>query len=241
MMETFPYSVVVPFYNEGILASEVLGELHKICPDAEIIAVNDGSTDNTLEVLKDLPYIRLISFHKKQGQSAAVYAGLRASTGRLCVTMDGDGQNDPSDIVPMTKVWAEGKVVCGYRQNRRDSWSKRVTSRLGNGIRRRVLNDGIRDTGCSLKVFPRSAVDNLPPFNGLHRFLPAFFKQEGLELVEVPVNHRPRLRGESKYTNLGRAWRGLWDLAGVAWLLSRRVCPGRAVEIKDYARDSVHP
>ena len=239
-MVAHPYSIVVPFYNEASVAADVLGELRKTCPDAEIIAVNDGSTDGTLDVLKQFVGIRTVSFAKNQGQSAAVLAGLREATGRLCVTMDGDGQNDPSDIPVLLKVWMEGTVVCGYRHNRRDNLLKRITSRIGNLVRRCILRDGIWDTGCSLKVFPRSAVANLPAFNGLHRFLPALFKQEGYALVEMPVNHRPRFGGESKYTNIGRAWRGIWDLAGVSWLLMRRICPGRAVEVQDYARDTVH-
>lgn len=239
-MASHSYSVVVPFYNEVGVVAQVLGELHTICPDAEIVAVNDGSTDGTLDALKELPFIRLVSFAQNQGQSAAILAGIRTAKGRLCVTMDGDGQNDPADIPTLLKVWMEGTVVCGYRHNRRDTLSKRISSFLGNRIRRVFLRDGIRDTGCSLKVFPRSLADNLPAFNGLHRFLPALFKQEGYALVEIPVNHRPRLSGQSKYTNAGRAWRGLWDLVGMAWLLMRGICPGRAVEIKDYARDTIH-
>lgn len=236
----YPYSIIVPFYNEAVLVEQVLAEVNKFCPEAEIIAVDDGSSDETRTILERIPFIRVIAYDKNQGQSAAILAGLRAATGKLCVTIDGDGQNDPQDIPTMIKLWREGTVVCGYRQNRRDSFSKKITSRVGNGIRRFILRDGIRDTGCSLKVFPRESVANLPPFNGLHRFLPALFKQEGYKLLEVPVNHRHRFAGDSKYTNIGRAWRGLWDLIGVSWLLMRRVCPGRALEIKDYARDTLH-
>jgi len=139
--------------------------------------------------------------------------------------MDGDGQNDPADIERLLEEFRNGagEVICGYRATRRDTFSRRLGSRIANFVRRLFLDDGIRDTGCSLKVFPRSAVELLVPFNGLHRFLPAIFKHGGLILKEVPVNHRPRTRGQTKYSNWERMWRGLYDLIGVSWLLKRKI------------------
>jgi dolichol-phosphate mannosyltransferase len=139
--------------------------------------------------------------------------------------MDGDGQNNPADISLLLQTWALGQadVICGYRQHRRDTWSRVVASRLANGIRRLFLHDGVRDTGCSLKLFHRSAINLLPPFNGLHRYLPALFLKAGLTLEEVPVDHRSRTAGVSKYTNWKRALVGIHDLIGVSWLLRRHV------------------
>jgi lipid-A-disaccharide synthase-like uncharacterized protein len=137
--------------------------------------------------------------------------------------LDGDGQNDPADIPVLVAALAQADVACGWRRNRRDNWSRRVSSQIANHLRRAVLNDGIRDTGCSLKAMRREHVRYLIPFNGLHRYIPALLKNAGLTLVEVPVNHRPRTRGVSKYTIGGRALRGLRDLAGVRWLLARQI------------------
>jgi dolichol-phosphate mannosyltransferase len=154
-----------------------------------------------------------------------MYAGMRAATGEFIVLMDGDGQNDPADIEKlMDRLEQDGAdVACGQRVKRRDTWSRRAASRTANAIRRIFLNDGIHDTGCSLKVFRREQVDLLVPFNGLHRYLPALFKHAGLRLIEVPVHHRARARGVSKYTNWNRALRGIYDLFGVCWLLNRKV------------------
>jgi dolichol-phosphate mannosyltransferase len=139
--------------------------------------------------------------------------------------MDGDGQNDPADIERLLEEFTSnaGDVICGFRATRRDTFSRRLASRIANFVRRLFLDDGIRDTGCSLKVFPRSAVELLVPFSGLHRFLPVIFKHAGLTLKEVPVNHRPRTRGRTKYSNWERTWRGIYDLIGVSWLLKRMI------------------
>jgi dolichol-phosphate mannosyltransferase len=162
---------------------------------------------------------------QNRGQSAAMYAGMRAATGEVIVLMDGDGQNDPADIEKLLDRLEQGglDVVCGQRVKRRDTLSRRIASRSANAIRRSILNDGISDTGCSLKAFRREHVELLVPFNGLHRYLPAVFKHAGLRMAELPVNHRARTLGISKYTNWNRALRGIYDLFGVRWLLNRKV------------------
>ena len=137
--------------------------------------------------------------------------------------MDGDGQNDPADIASMVALIDKSDAVFGFRKTRKDTWDRRLASKIANAIRRAFVKDGIKDTGCSLKVFRREMVQYLPPFNGLHRFMGAFFVAEGFRIVETPVNHRPRVEGISKYNNLDRALRGIYDLIGVSWYLKRKV------------------
>ena len=221
------FSVVVPFYNEGELVAEVLRELREQLPGAEIVAVDDGSTDDTWAGIIGAAGVRGLRFTANQGQSAAIYHGLQATTQPIVGIMDGDGQNDPASFHLILAEFRKGNVdvVCGYRSKRRDTWSRRVASRIANAIRRFFLEDGVRDTGCSQKVFRRAAVELLVPFRGMHRYLPAIFKHAGLRFTEVPVNHRPRLGGRSKYDNWTRAVHGLYDLVGVGWLLNRKIIP----------------
>lgn len=221
------FSVVVPFYNEGELVAEVLQELRAQLPDAEIVAVDDGSSDDTWARIKDAAGVRGLRFTRNQGQSAAIYHGLRATTQPIVGLMDGDGQNDPANFFPLLAEFAKGHadVVCGYRRRRNDTWRRRGASRIANAIRRFFLDDGVSDTGCSQKVFGREAVELLMPFRGMHRYLPAIFKHAGLRIAEVPVNHRPRRRGQSKYNNWTRAIHGIYDLVGVVWLLNRKIIP----------------
>lgn len=215
-------SIVVPFYDEEESVTWVLEELVCLYPAAEILAVDDGSDDGTWACMQRIDGIVPLRLTANRGQSAAVWTGLQRATRPICVLMDGDGQNDPADIGLLVAALEGGDVACGYRLRRRDTLAKRVASRLANGIRRAVLTDGIRDTGCSLKAFPREHVAHLIPFDGLHRFLPALFRGAGLDLVEVGVNHRARRFGTSKYGNLSRALRGIQDLFGVRWFLKRR-------------------
>ncbi|PTY05194.1 glycosyltransferase [Opitutaceae bacterium EW11] len=216
-------SVVIPFFNEEENVSELLREVRQACPEAEIVAVDDGSRDATQQRILAEPGVRLVAMGRNLGQSAALYAGLQQARGEICVMLDGDGQNDPADIPALVEALSRADVACGYRKNRRDTWNRRIASRIGNGVRRWFLHDGIRDTGCSLKAMRRVDVRFLVPFNGLHRYIPALLKNAGLCVVEVPVNHRPRLRGVSKYTIGGRALRGIRDLIGVSWLLQRQI------------------
>lgn len=217
-------SIVVPFYNEEESVRFVLEEILACQPDAEVVAVDDGSRDRTWEIISSLP-VHGLRLTENRGQSAAMYAGMRAAKGEWIVLIDGDGQNDPADIEKLIQPLLTNStdVVCGQRVNRRDTRSRRVASKAANAIRRSILNDGISDTGCSLKAFRKESIELLVPFNGLHRYLPAIFKQANLRISEMPVNHRERAQGTSKYTNWERALRGIYDLFGVRWLLKRKI------------------
>jgi len=227
------FSVVVPFFNESENVTEVLRELRTTLPAAEIVAIDDGSGDDTWRRILQAEGIRGLRFAKNQGQSAAIFHGLRAATQPVVGMMDGDGQNDPANFLLLLAEFAKGNadVVCGYRANRRDTASRRWASKFANAIRRAFLDDGVRDTGCSQKVFRREAVELLVPFRGLHRYLPAIFKHAGLRIAEVPVHHRPRRAGVSKYSNFTRALHGIYDLIGVSWLLNRKIKPPQ-IELK---------
>jgi len=219
-------SVVVPLYNEEanlpILHEELRAALSGL--DYEIIFVDDGSVDRTAARIEPARNVRVIRFEKNAGQSAAIYAGLTAARGATVVIIDGDLQNDPADIPKLLAEIARGAdLVCGYRVKRQDTLVKRATSRIANAVRSRYTKDGVRDTGCTLKAMRRECVSALFPFKGMHRFIPALVKAAGYQLVEVPVNHRPRRFGESKYGLGNRAWRATVDMLGVRWLLSRRL------------------
>jgi glycosyltransferase involved in cell wall biosynthesis len=219
-------SVVVPLFNEEenvpILQSELRAALSGL--DYEIVFVDDGSVDRTVEQIETASNIHVIRFEKNTGQSAAIYAGLQAARGATAVLIDGDLQNDPADIPRLLAEIARGAdVVCGYRVKRKDTVLKRLTSRIANAVRSRFTKDGVRDTGCTLKAIRRECVSALVPFQGMHRFIPALIKGAGYRLVEIPVNHRPRRFGESKYGLGNRAFRATIDMFGVRWLLARRL------------------
>ncbi len=218
-------SIVVPFYNEEDCVEFVLKEIVESQPNAEVIGVDDGSSDKTWELMQGIEGVTPLRLTENRGQSGALYAGLRFASGQILVMLDGDGQNDPADIQSLVDLLIEGKcdVACGRRATRKDTWSRRAASRIANSVRRTFIHDGISDTGCSLKAMRKDHVDLLVPFNGMHRFLPAVFTHSGLSMSEVDVNHRERKAGDSKYTNLDRAIRGIYDLVGVCWLLKRKV------------------
>ena len=219
-------SVVVPLFNEEenvpLLQSELTAALTGL--DYEIIFVDDGSSDHTLERIALRPGIRVLRFEKNTGQSAALYAGLRSARGGTAVLIDGDLQNDPADIPRLLAEIERGAdLVCGYRAQRKDTFVKRVTSRVANFVRSRFTKDGVRDTGCTLKAMRRECIGALLPFKGMHRFIPALVKGAGYRLVEISVNHRPRRFGQSKYGLGNRAIRATVDMFGVRWLLSRQL------------------
>ena len=219
-------SVVVPLFNEEenvpILQAELTAALGAL--DYEIIFVDDGSRDATVQRIAPDPRVRLLQFERNAGQSAAMYAGLHAARGAVAVLIDGDLQNDPADIPKLlTEIERGADLVCGYRARRKDTVVKRITSRVANFVRSRFTKDGVRDTGCTLKAMKRECVGALIPFKGMHRFIPALVKGAGYRLVEVPVNHRPRKFGLSKYGLGNRAVRATMDMFGVRWLLSRRL------------------
>ena len=219
-------SVVVPLFNEeesiSILQTELRTALSGL--DYEILFVDDGSVDRTPERIEAAPNIRLIRFEKNAGQSAAIYAGLAATRGATVIIIDGDLQNDPADIPRLLAEITNGAdLVCGYRIKRQDTMMKRLTSRIANTVRSRYTKDGVRDTGCTLKAMRRECVSALFPFKGMHRFIPALVKAAGYRLVEIPVKHRPRRFGQSKYGLRNRALRATIDMFGVRWLLSRQL------------------
>ena len=218
-------SVVVPLFNEEenvpILQAELTTALSGL--NYEIIFVDDGSSDRTVERIAPGPGIRVLRFEKNAGQSAAMYAGLNNARGATAVLIDGDLQNDPADIPRLLAEIERGAdLVCGYRAQRKDTVVKRITSRVANFVRSRFTRDGVRDTGCTLKAMRQECISALLPFKGMHRFIPALVKGAGYRLVEIPVNHRPRKFGLSKYGLGNRALRATTDMFGVRWLLSRR-------------------
>ena len=219
-------SVVVPLYNEeqsvAMLQRELADALTGL--DYEIIFVDDGSQDETVARIAPNPRTRVLHFEKNAGQSAAIFAGLQAVRSEVAVLIDGDLQNDPADIPRLLAEISRGAdLVCGYRARRKDTLLKRISSRVANFVRSRFTRDGVRDTGCTLKAMRRDCIGALVPFKGMHRFIPALVKGAGYRLVEIPVNHRPRRFGQSKYGLGNRALRATVDMFGVRWLLSRRL------------------
>ncbi|HMJ06285.1 MAG TPA: glycosyltransferase family 2 protein [Chthoniobacterales bacterium] len=219
-------SVVVPLFNEEenvpILQAELVAALAGL--DYEIIFVDDGSTDATVARIAASPRVRVLPFAHNAGQSAAMYEGLQVARGATAVLIDGDLQNDPADIPKLLREIERGAdLVCGYRAQRKDTKLKRLTSRIANFVRSRFTKDGVRDTGCTLKAMRRECIAALIPFKGMHRFIPALVKGAGYRLVEIPVNHRSRQFGVSKYGLGNRAVRATIDMLGVRWLLSRQL------------------
>ncbi|MFN4128761.1 MAG: glycosyltransferase family 2 protein [Paracoccaceae bacterium] len=227
-------SVVLPLRNEQHAIAALVEEIVRVLSDMpfEILLVDDGSTDRTRETCLSLAAadarIRVLCHDTSAGQSAALHSGVLAAAAPIIATMDGDGQNPPENlprlIAPLIDPDAPTRpaLVAGQRVGRKDTWSKRMASRLANSIRAAVLRDGTRDTGCGLKAFRRDAFLALPYFNHMHRYLPALFARDGLTVALVDVTHAPRLYGTSNYGNLDRALVGIVDLAGVAWLIHRR-------------------
>jgi glycosyltransferase involved in cell wall biosynthesis len=231
-------SVILPVYNERENLSPLLQEITEALAGVshEILAVDDASTDGSAETLGALavkrPTLKPLRLRTHSGQSAACAAGFGAARGDIIVTMDADGQNDPADVTVLLNALADDPTLAaavGYRVVRRDSRWKLVQSRIANAVRNWITGDSIRDTGCSLKAVRTDVVDRLPRFDGMHRFLPTLVRQRGWRVVEIPVSHRPRLWGKSKYGIWNRVFRGLRDALGVRWL-SRRALVYTVVE-----------
>ena len=222
-------SLGVPVYNERESLPVLVSEIAAALKDRryEIVAVDDGSTDGSLDVLKELkrihPELHLVAFAANAGQTAAFAAGFRAARGTVVVTRDADLQNDPADIPALlAELQRSGAAaVAGYRANRQDTGWKKLQSRIANGVRNRLNHETIRDTGCSLKAFRTDAVRDLPLFTGMHRFLPTLVKMYGGTVSEVPVRHRPRRYGTTKYGMWNRVFRALADAFAVRWMQRR--------------------
>lgn len=231
-------SVIIPVYNEVDNVASLLGEVNHVLRgrfEFEMVVVDDGSTDGTFNRLtqlrRDTPELKVVRHRRNFGQSAGVISGVKTARAPIIATLDGDGQNDPADIPALfecaIRVADAGApvLVAGNRQKRNDSWLQRFSSRVANGARQRLLNDDCRDAGCGLKVFSRDIFLMLPHFDHPHRFLPALFKRVGANVVNAPVNHRPRTRGQSKCGVWNRLRVGIVDLFGIMWLQRRPYRP----------------
>jgi dolichol-phosphate mannosyltransferase len=230
-------SVVVPVHNERESLEGLIREVHDALAgrEFEVIYVDDESSDGTAAELERLlgvlPRLRALRHRRRSGQSAALWTGVRAARAPWIATLDGDGQNDPADIPRLLDVLAglgprtRVELVAGIRAKRHDSWLRRLSSRVANGVRSRLLRDGVSDTGCGLKLVLREAYLRLPYFDHMHRFLPALIRRGGGDVATVPVGHRPRERGKSKYGLFDRLWVGITDLFGVMWLQRRASIP----------------
>lgn len=225
------YSVIIPLKNEESNITDLIHELEPIMQDLnepwELICVDDGSTDQTKPILlrlaKKIPHLKIISFKKNYGQSSAFHAGFAAAQGQFVITLDGDRQNDPADIPNMIELIQDCDLVCGIRKKRKDPWNKKIISKVANKIRRWICDDGVQDTGCSLKVYRLSSLQKIKMYHGTHRFLPALFKIEGFKIKEIAVNHRERTKGVSKYNLFNRSFNTIADLLAIGWMNKRQL------------------
>lgn len=244
--ESLDVSLVIPVKDEAenvlLLAAEIRAAMEPSSWSWECVWVDDGSSDGTADrlgrIAADDPRHRVLRLERNFGQSAALACGLSAARGRLLVTLDGDGQSDPADVPGMVALLLDRgvDVVNGWRARREDGRVRRISSRIGNGVRNRITGEQVRDVGCSLRVMRREAVRHLFVFRGMHRFLPTLMRLNGVgRTLEVPVHHRPRLRGKTKYGINNRLWVGLADLFGVWWLQRRAV----AARVRPEAAEAV--
>jgi len=225
------YSIIIPIKDEEEnirdLYNEINMAMNRIDKEWECIWIDDGSEDKSLEILKELSKKdkrhKFISFEQNMGQSAALYAGFKFARGKIFLTIDGDGQNDPNDFLLLLDVMKQKKVdfVTGYRKNRQDSNIKKISSKIGNFFRNLITGKTVKDAGCAIKVFKRECVEFLPPFKGMHRFLASIIHYQGFSWAEIPVTHRPRKKGTSKYNISNRLWVGIMDLIGIWWFKKR--------------------
>ncbi len=224
-------SVVIPVRDERENLAPLWSELQAVLEGTgrsfEVLFVDDGSVDGTPEVLESLSAsdarIRVLSLESPSGQTAALDAGFRNARGDLVITLDADLQNDPADIPLLLDRIGPLDALCGYRLQRHDSWLRRLSSRVANGVRNRVTGDHVLDIGCSLKIFRRPCLERVRLYDGMHRFLPTLLRLEGFRVGQIPVRHRPRVRGSSKYGIRGRLLRGCADLLAVRWMIRRRL------------------
>ena len=224
-------TIVIPVYNEEDnvlpLNEEVTVAMEKVSGSYELVFVDDASTDSTWDKIAEArrhnPRVRGVRHERNAGQSAALWTGIQATQAPIVVTLDGDRQNDPADIPLLFAELKEHDFVCGVRQKRQDNWLRLVSTKVARAARRQVLKVDFRDTGCAFRVFKREALTGIFPFNGLHRFLPVLVHGNGARTKEIPIGHRARVAGVSKYGLWNRVWRGIYDLIAIAWYQKRRL------------------
>lgn len=239
-------SLVIPVYNEEenlpVLAAEIRQVLEALGRPYETLFVDDGSTDSSPAVLARLaqedPHVRVVRQRRNSGQSAALDAGFRFAQGDVVVTLDADLQNDPADIPRLLALLGEYDVVSGVRANRRDTWVRKVSSRIANGIRNWATDESVTDVGCTLRACKTEYLRRVPMFTGMHRFLPTLLRMAGARVTEIPVNHRPRLHGQAKYGIGNRMWRALADLFAVRWMQKRWIDQRLSEEIDSWNTNS---
>ncbi len=232
---TLDLSVIIPIKDElesiPILAQEVSEVLDSLSSSWECLWIDDGSRDGSLSILESLHQKdarhHLLVLDRNYGQSGALSVGFKYASGSVLITLDGDLQNDPSDIPRLLEVLRVGEadMVNGIRVNRRDSWTRRISSKIANGFRNWMTGDQVTDVGCSLRVFRHECVENIPLWKGMHRFLPTLAHLKGYQVTEIPVNHRPRRYGQAKYSIGNRLWVGIYDTLAVRWMQTRFVQP----------------
>jgi dolichol-phosphate mannosyltransferase len=232
-------AVIVPVFNEEDnvlpMAREVSEAMRKAGRSYELVFVDDASTDGTWKTIEEarrqFPNVRGLRHAVNSGQSAALWTGIQATSSEIIATLDGDLQNDPADIPQMLPFLAQSDFVCGVRAKRRDTFVRRSSSKIARWARHRALKVDFCDTGCAMRVFRRSALNGVFPFNGFHRFLPVLVHGNGVSTLEVPVNHRPRVAGVSKYGVWNRLGRGIYDLIALNWFQKRRLKPVKFSEL----------
>ena len=239
-------AVIIPFFNEDgnvlPLAEEIRAIMRTVQRSYELILVDDGSSDATWERIREAreqnPRVRGLRHQRNGGQSAALWTGIRVARASILVTMDGDRQNDPADLPKLLAELETCDFVCGVRAKRHDNWLRRVSTKVARAARRRALGVDFRDTGCAFRAFKRGALEGVFPFNGVHRFLPVLVHANGSQVREVPIGHRPRVAGISKYGLWNRLWRGIYDLMAIAWYQKRRL---RTIPVSELAPSPTPP
>lgn len=224
-------SIIVPVKDEEDNVGPMLQDIQRVSArwpwTWELVFVDDGSTDATWERIRAAkaqePRVRAVRFERNCGQTSGVLAGVRHARGRICVTLDGDCQNDPADIPRLVEALANADIVMGWRKNRADTGWRRFQSRFANGFRNALTNESVHDIGCAIKAFPREKMLDVPLFEGMHRFMPTLFRYKGWRVGEVEVNHHPRTRGTAKYGMWNRTFRALRDLFAVRWMATRMI------------------
>ena len=234
-------SIIVPVFNESDnvtpLAREVASAMDPLARAYELVFVDDASTDETWKKIAEArrldPRVRGLRHARNAGQSAALWTGIQATTSPILASLDGDLQNDPADLPRLIAELERVDFVSGMRLSRQDSWLRKVSSRIARWARKTALGVDFADTGCAIRAFKRTALTGVFPFNGLHRFLPVIVHGGGFKTLEMPVNHRPRVAGVSKYGVWNRLGRGIYDLFAIAWYQKRRYRPVAVTDLKD--------